>query len=826
MMSTSEALGAYVAALFDPTDILEVRLLPLKQSTWFRAEKLCPQPTWSGQNVYVGANPRKATGLRDAAGVALARSLFVDIDNTTNEEAFARLEKSGVPRPTVIVRSGGGVHFYWRLAEPMTDLAAWSDRQRAMIALFSSDPAIHDPPRILRLPGTVNVKRGLECELIEADPARVYGLDQFPEAAPRQQSTAARVAAMGGFAQGVAGLSRHSLIYLVQGATEGNRNQALFSAACDYAGCGIPQAAADAALRTVAQRSGLDDEEITAALESAYGKARSPSRPPKATATPAKGAAGGEAGAAGTESGRGSPSPAPVAPEVEPVLLPRHGLTNVTDDYLEIQRRGADGKMRTKTEHVTYYKPIETICTEIIHAAGGWPKLVGSVPFTMTGEGLEAQANLMATPSALFAWLHQEMDVRWAVSGCQHRETKAPQTPPTKGELHEILKQGGGGIERYQMLTNYPHIPAMRGIYYTPLNLPAATGVRLAEFLAMLNPETEEDRQLMLAALLTPGWGGEPGTRPMFVLTSDAGVGAGKTATANALADIWGGACSLDYEESWADLSKAMMSSNDWTARCLLFDNVKGKFGGSALEAIVSAKTLSGWRAYVGKVSRPNDATIYVTFNMPQLTRDMAERAVVIKIGKPKHDKSFVAQTQAFIREHRLELLADLCDILRRPIQEAISPENGDRWQHWQREILGRIRGGDELAALICARRPEVDSDADDAMAVATMLLAATDGDEVDSHAIHREAAALGLWKDDPSKSNDRNIQNCISWVRRVLSGRGIISPKESAPGKQSKRRIRNENGEQVGWAGVFRLNRAAAESLTDSDEDGDAIPI
>lgn len=457
MTQITDALGAFTSALFDPADILEVRLLPAKQSTWFKAGKLCQQPHWQGQNVYVGVNPRRASGQKDAAGVLLARSLFVDIDNITVLDAQARRVAAGLPSPTVTISSGGGVHFYWRLSEPMTDLAQWTVRQKSMIDAMDSDPSIHDPPRIMRLPGTRNQKRGVDCALVESCPERVYALDQFPVSVVLSDiSTASRIAGMA--PKGAGGLSRQTLLFLLTGAPEGERNRALFSAACDHAGCGIPQDAADAALRSMAERCGLEADEIQQSLDSAYGKARSPAR--KTTAA----AKGGAADSVGIDvGGRGSPPTFPATSEPSVAAPPhggistlRHALSNVVDDYLEVKRKGADGKPTTKTEHVTYYKPIETIACEILHATDGWPKLVGSVPFTVIGEGLDAQPNLLATPSALFAWMHQEMDVRWSMSGCQDRENRDPRTPPTKSELHDLFKQGGGGIERYRVVTNYP----------------------------------------------------------------------------------------------------------------------------------------------------------------------------------------------------------------------------------------------------------------------------------------------------------------------------------------------------------------------------------
>lgn len=820
-MTTTTQAARFAAAVYAPTDIVEVRMLPSRKSEWLLASELGAREWPKDQNVYVGANPRKKRGDRDAEGVALARCLFVDFDGVGLEEAAARISTAKLPEPTVIVASGGGVHCYWRLESACANFDAWSGKQRGLIGKLNSDKCIHDPPRIMRLPGTINAKRGRACELIECEAERVYPLSAFPdsivapETSHKPVSVAARVAwgepenritNPGGFE----GLSRATLLFLHAGAAEGERNAKLFAAACDYAGCRISQAQAEHDLGAAATRCGLDDREALAAIRSAYGKGRTPSRP----TIRASSESGEQPGADRGGSAPDPPNPLPDDDEQQAATTGRHALSNVTDAWREKVTRKADGKATASQEHFTQYKPIERIASEILHATGGWPKLLGAVPFVLRGQGLDAIPLHLPEQGAIFAWLHREMDVRWSSAGCEDPATGAARTPPTKDELTKYLKLGSGGIESYRMVTAYPHVPPMPGVYYPPLTLPAATGEALGEFLDHLNPATEDDRKLLLACLLTMFWGGEPGTRPMFVLTADSGMGAGKTSTAVALSDIAGGACLLDYQDNWTDLSKSMFSSDSWNSRVLLFDNVKGKYGGSSLEAAATAKTLSGWRAYVGQITRPNDATILVTFNQPSLTPDMARRSVIIKIGAPKHDQSFVAWSTEFIREHRLELIADIVAILRGKPRSVIPASKLDRWQRWTTEVLCRIDGAEALADQITRRRPEVDADAEDAIGLVEALMGATIGETITAFEIHAAAIKAGLWKND-NRSDSLNVQTCVAWARRVLSGRGIIEPKINESGKPARRKFTNDDGVKV-CSAVFSLNRGAANAFID----------
>ncbi len=76
-------------------------------------------------------------------------------------------------------------------------------------------------------------------------------------------------------------LSRATLDYIRTGqsTSEGERNNALFSAACDLAGNGISRSEAEMLLLPVAVSSGLSHTESERTLESAYSKPRQPARP-------------------------------------------------------------------------------------------------------------------------------------------------------------------------------------------------------------------------------------------------------------------------------------------------------------------------------------------------------------------------------------------------------------------------------------------------------------------------------------------------------------------------------------------------------------------
>jgi hypothetical protein len=187
----------FASAVFAPDDLVEIRYIKPSDDDedtsreWRRAHELsiaqvitkAARMNAEGFGVYVGANPRSRRGGK-AQDVALARCLFADFDGITLDAVHHRLDEVGLPIPTMTVASGGGVHVYWRLDEPITDLGRWSCLQRGIIDASGSDPVVKDPPRVMRLPGFVNTKperNGATCRIIKCTPDRVFCLDEFPE---------------------------------------------------------------------------------------------------------------------------------------------------------------------------------------------------------------------------------------------------------------------------------------------------------------------------------------------------------------------------------------------------------------------------------------------------------------------------------------------------------------------------------------------------------------------------------------------------------------------------------------------------------------------
>jgi hypothetical protein len=118
-----------------------------------------------GHGIFVMVNEGDGQG-RSSANVRGLRALFADADG-----APVPLER--LATPSMVVRSGHGEHYYW-LLRPGERLDAFTPAQKGIAARLGTDPKVCDLARVLRLPGTYNLKdrsnpRRVELALCHAD---------------------------------------------------------------------------------------------------------------------------------------------------------------------------------------------------------------------------------------------------------------------------------------------------------------------------------------------------------------------------------------------------------------------------------------------------------------------------------------------------------------------------------------------------------------------------------------------------------------------------------------------------------------------------------
>ena len=254
MSDSLQQCQTFLAAIFEPDDVIEIRCLKPAAKHWCTPADFADlnsklqQLNAAGKHIYFGGNPRKAAGGSKEEDVALARCVFADFDGgTTADEALSQIEAAGLPTPTATINSGGGIHAWWRLTEPMTDARQWNTLQKRLAEVLESDAAgTSGWPRIMRLPGFVNHKYPHKpvAKLIEADASRVFPLATLtPFLKPMGTATRAFIA------EGVI--------------TDGGRRETMFRAACDLRDHGwTPDAAEAVLMRRMETFSDLSSEDI------------------------------------------------------------------------------------------------------------------------------------------------------------------------------------------------------------------------------------------------------------------------------------------------------------------------------------------------------------------------------------------------------------------------------------------------------------------------------------------------------------------------------------------------------------------------------------
>jgi len=189
-MNSLDQVRLFAKCLFEPKDIVEIRCLRGKAQSLFEKAHSLAHPRLNRLNarhdMYVGANPRKDYGARSNDGVEMARCLFVDWDNTSLLVAARVTDEAELPLPTCVIWTGGGVHCYWRLQHPLYDMDLWRQLQRQLIHSLGTDRCIHDPSRVMRLPGFFNHKPGrTPSRIVYANPDWKVDINEIVAVLPK-----------------------------------------------------------------------------------------------------------------------------------------------------------------------------------------------------------------------------------------------------------------------------------------------------------------------------------------------------------------------------------------------------------------------------------------------------------------------------------------------------------------------------------------------------------------------------------------------------------------------------------------------------------------
>jgi len=188
-------------------------------------------------DVYFGAGTRlRKSGTK--ADVREIPGVWADCDKP---DAVEKLNSFSF-RPTIeIETSPGRQHAYWLFKEPLliegdSTIATVEGVLRGIAAILGSDLAVCEVARIMRMPGTHNVKRNAICRVLRRDGPR-YDLADFIEAGIFREMGAA------------SGNGHHperlDTAAVLAGVPEGERDRTLFRFACKLRRADIPKGVAE-----------------------------------------------------------------------------------------------------------------------------------------------------------------------------------------------------------------------------------------------------------------------------------------------------------------------------------------------------------------------------------------------------------------------------------------------------------------------------------------------------------------------------------------------------------------------------------------------------
>lgn len=219
-----------------------------------------------GYNVYVSVLPVSRQASRSYDRV------WVDQDNPEAPWPFGadpNWERETWPKPTTLVKTsdGEGAGFrwqaIWRLSSDLPEDEARGLMKR-LARLAGADGSVHDPRRVLRVPGVFNVKRQSMARLIDTADTR-WGVDSFDLPEPGLIERLINTPIQN---------PSHVLGEWLEGVTEGDRARKAYVAARFLKSCAVDINDAASILKLGAIRSNpvLTDEELMHAVKSAYNR--------------------------------------------------------------------------------------------------------------------------------------------------------------------------------------------------------------------------------------------------------------------------------------------------------------------------------------------------------------------------------------------------------------------------------------------------------------------------------------------------------------------------------------------------------------------------
>lgn len=656
--------------------------------------------------------------------IRVVRVLWADVDDCGPEEAVERCKAAGLPEPSIVVSSGNGAHLYWLLAEPyliddvgdpqpvhtkwvdlpsgkrkpvkflkdpttgeelslgarqnvprLSDKAQRAQDVLAGIAAKIGGDHTQDLSRLLRVPETLNRKderngrepvpcRLLKCEKNQRHP--FVDFERFAELSPdrsrREQLAKAKLPTVRKLTANRT--DRLNELILVSDTTDvGGRSEADFAVCCYAVENGVDRAEVWRLVQAVGKFAEGGEKYFARTWEAAEGRTREKILDKTTKKSKRK---------AGKKSDKKK----------------EDHITNYDVIFVD----NGEGKEKRETEPL----PMSTVLDAIAFKTDKQPMRVGSTLFVdEPDKPQQDRVSWLEEQAALFGWLSRLYGIiEWKNGGgCVSR--------------NEVFCEMRRTAPAFRAVETLPHEPRLDNHYYACSFPEPGDGKTLEKFLDFFTLESELDRQILLATMATPLWGGLPGSRPVILITAKTGRGKGKSTLAQLIALPFGGYVDVSAKEDITDVKKRFLNAEGLAIRVAMLDNIKTlRFSWAELESLITADIISGWRNYCGESQRPNYLTWFITLNGASLSTDLAQRVVEIRLGNPDYHGGWEERVKAFVVDHREDILGDLIAFLRRPPKPIDQPT---RWATWEKHVLSKVDSPNKCLDVIQERRAEAD---------------------------------------------------------------------------------------------------------------------
>lgn len=489
-------------------------------------------------------------------------------------------------------------------------------------------------------------------------------------------------------------LSRATLEFATHGADVGTRNDRLFRAACDYAGCGYSQAEAESALMRVGRQSGLRTEEISTTLASAYARPRAsaiPDAPVESRAARAK---------------RG-PSDTTTKPDTDtrPEIVLSTDIPRVVDAAQAALMTDPDVYQRAgMIVHVVPSPPD----LGGIHRAAAAPIIANAAPAALR-ERMARQASWRKA-SVETGELRACMPPPWVAETLLERRAwpfrplRAIITAPTLREDGSLLATPG-----YDGASALIYRPTHNGISGVPDAPTIDHAVEAVEVLAEPFGQFRWREDVpgsalasVLAAILTLLCRHAiPGPVPMWAISSPV-RGSGKTLLADCIAIVGTGrsAARITQPQDEEEMRKRIMALALAADPVVCIDNVERDIRSGALAAAITGDSVRD--RLLGRsemVTAPWTSLVLVTGNNLMLRGDITRRTLVVTIDPrmewPEDRAGWThGDLRAYITEQRPSLITAALTTMRawitagRPQPQAVPWGSFERWSETIRAAI------------------------------------------------------------------------------------------------------------------------------------------